>query len=468
MIPVLLDLDEKDVVKWILVFLFNRRLTLSGLTLEKESGVMNSEYFLTELRQVIVEGDWEKAHKLIMSLTVDEVDSMQIRFLLKRQQVFECFQRWKKFTHVEKSSTEEQQCVQKEKGCFEQDEGTQKEQWCVEQKGYVQKQNEYHEPGQYVDKECHNIYEVAMHHFSELKELDSGDNDFPDLSGLLNFDLSAENLNLLEGRIKCFSAIYPLVCKALSTTNDKMTDETHDRLIELLVKGCFFESLEKYFHCKLNCEEFYANNEPRMKLIQSSDVNVKSLVAKLLSDVDASLPSRFSFTAEMVELNAKITKLERSLDMTHLDSLQTKRVTAIHPTETSLQSSVSDASVRPVCDVDMNQKTKSKEEESPLLLDGISLSKLEVIGDSECQNLEFLPSTAKIMRGSGSEVPETGVGNTWSEGLSLMDVDATLAPEITEVCNRESADNTDYNNTEENLEIGVDLLSEFQLNATLF
>ena len=66
-----LVLREEDVVKLVCEFLENRSMTISQISLERESGVINGDLSddIIFLRQLILDGQWEDCLEFIQPLS---------------------------------------------------------------------------------------------------------------------------------------------------------------------------------------------------------------------------------------------------------------------------------------------------------------------------------------------------------------------------------------------------------------
>ena len=89
---ILVNLNEKDIIKLIVEFLANRELNISMLDLERETGVINGAYSddILFLRQLILDGQWDDAIEFIQPLKqIDSFNSNQFHFLIMKYQYLE-------------------------------------------------------------------------------------------------------------------------------------------------------------------------------------------------------------------------------------------------------------------------------------------------------------------------------------------------------------------------------------------
>ncbi|XP_037530492.1 WD repeat-containing protein 47 [Nematolebias whitei] len=87
-----INIKEVEVIKLILDFLNSRRLHISMLALEKESGVINGLYSddMLFLRQLILDGQWEEVMQFIQPLEgLDKFDKKRFRYIILKQKFLE-------------------------------------------------------------------------------------------------------------------------------------------------------------------------------------------------------------------------------------------------------------------------------------------------------------------------------------------------------------------------------------------
>ncbi|KAM6921009.1 LOW QUALITY PROTEIN: WD repeat-containing protein 47-like [Xenentodon cancila] len=87
-----INIKEAEVIKLILDFLNSRRLHISMLALEKESGVINGLYSddMLFLRQLILDGQWEEVLQFIQPLEgMDKFDKKRFRYIILKQKFLE-------------------------------------------------------------------------------------------------------------------------------------------------------------------------------------------------------------------------------------------------------------------------------------------------------------------------------------------------------------------------------------------
>uniref|UniRef100_A0A3B5L428 CTLH domain-containing protein n=1 Tax=Xiphophorus couchianus TaxID=32473 RepID=A0A3B5L428_9TELE len=87
-----INIKEAEVIKLILDFLNSRKLHISMLALEKESGVINGLYSddMLFLRQLILDGQWEEVMQFIQPLEgMEKFDKKRFRYIILKQRFLE-------------------------------------------------------------------------------------------------------------------------------------------------------------------------------------------------------------------------------------------------------------------------------------------------------------------------------------------------------------------------------------------
>uniref|UniRef100_A0A4W5Q7R2 WD repeat domain 47b n=1 Tax=Hucho hucho TaxID=62062 RepID=A0A4W5Q7R2_9TELE len=87
-----INIKEVEVIKLMLDFLNSRKLHISMLALEKESGVINGLYSddMLFLRQLILDGQWEEVLQFIQPLEgMDKFDKKRFRYIVLKQKFLE-------------------------------------------------------------------------------------------------------------------------------------------------------------------------------------------------------------------------------------------------------------------------------------------------------------------------------------------------------------------------------------------
>ncbi|XP_053286737.1 WD repeat-containing protein 47 [Pleuronectes platessa] len=87
-----INIKEAEVIKLMLDFLSSRKLHISMLALEKESGVINGLYSddMLFLRQLILDGQWEEVMQFIQPLEgMDKFEKKRFRYIILKQKFLE-------------------------------------------------------------------------------------------------------------------------------------------------------------------------------------------------------------------------------------------------------------------------------------------------------------------------------------------------------------------------------------------
>lgn len=87
-----INLTERDIIKLIIEFLQSRELNISQLDLERETGVINSQYSddVLFLRQLVLDGQWDDVLEFIAPLKqIPAFDAKQFTFIVMKHQYLE-------------------------------------------------------------------------------------------------------------------------------------------------------------------------------------------------------------------------------------------------------------------------------------------------------------------------------------------------------------------------------------------
>ena len=200
---------EEDLLKLVLDFLTSRNLNVSMRTLEKESGVVNSPYTedILFLRELILDGDWDEV--LLFAQPFEglvEFDSKQFKYLILKQKFLE----------------------------------------LLSLKSHV------------VGKQATHSIEDVMKTLNLLEENCPTKEEYSNLCWLLTVPNLSErsefkNWTLDNSRLKCFTAVLDVVCR-VPTLHKKAKQRGNvavpDRLLQLVVKGLFYETCIEYCQSK--------------------------------------------------------------------------------------------------------------------------------------------------------------------------------------------------------------------------
>uniref|UniRef100_A0A0K0F7G0 WD repeat-containing protein 47 n=1 Tax=Strongyloides venezuelensis TaxID=75913 RepID=A0A0K0F7G0_STRVS len=205
-------IKERDVLKVILEFLETNGYHIAQLSLERETGIINGDYSddIIFLRQLILDGQWDNALDFIDPLReLDEFDFRTFRYLITKYKYFELL--------------------------------------CIKQ-----------EPGPMYDNDF--TVEEIVECLKDLEHIAPTLEDYRHLCALLTLPKLSDhtdfkNWNPSSARVECFSKVLPLVesllPKSISTSSSRKNDfrdevAINNRLLQLIVKGCFYESCVDY------------------------------------------------------------------------------------------------------------------------------------------------------------------------------------------------------------------------------
>lgn len=191
---------------------------LFQLALERETGVINGNYSddMLFLRQLVLDGQWDAVLDFVEPLLgLDGFDERRFRYLVIKYKYYELL--------------------------------------CIKQ-----------EPGPLQDAEC--TLEEIVHVLKELEDLAPTAEDYRNLCLLLTLPRLSDNIefkrwNPSAARVECFQALVPLVARFLETPSSgtgtpergtksiaRRSASNQDRMVQLLVKGVFYEACVEY--CK--------------------------------------------------------------------------------------------------------------------------------------------------------------------------------------------------------------------------
>lgn len=260
---------EVDLLKLVLDFLTSRNFNVSMRTLEKESGVVNCPFTedILFLRELILDGDWDEVLLFAQPFEgLREFDSKQFKYLILKQKFLELLSL--KF-HI-------------------------------------------------VGKQAPNSIEDVMKTLNLLEETCPTKEEYSNLCWLL----TVPNLNernefkdwtLDNSRLKCFTAVLEVIRKVPSLHKQLKQNRSiasSDRLLQLVVKGLFYET----------CIEYCQSKATRTDSMESNSLSVRTNVlhgiaddysANLLSWVRSLGHDVFSQPFEQVSVEIVLEKLAR-------------------------------------------------------------------------------------------------------------------------------------------------------------
>lgn len=264
------NLREEDVIRLILEFLSNRELSISQMSVERETGLNNHVFSddLLFLRQLILDGQWDDTLHFVQPLeSIESFDKKRFKYLVNKHKYIELL------------------CIRSEAG-----------------------------PIHNVEIAVNDVVDCLNH----LEQLCPNKDDYNELCLLLTVPNLSEqkdykNWNPSNWRITCFKAILPLIERYLPAdkkTNSMARTAKGDRLMQLIIKGILYES----------CVEFCQQKATSSPALRSGQMKFSSLLeGKGFSNSDLSLISwlqsipcdTFSHPFEQKALNVEVEQLEK-------------------------------------------------------------------------------------------------------------------------------------------------------------
>ena len=265
------NLREEDVIRLILEFLSNRDLSISQLSVERETGLTNGIFSddLLFLRQLILDGQWDDVLQFIQPLeSIESFDKNQFKYLVNKHKYIELL------------------CIRSEAG-----------------------------PLHNVEIAVNDVVECLNH----LEQLCPNKDDYNELCLLLTIPNLSEqkeykNWNPSNWRISCFKSVLPLIEKYLpvdkKSANALAKKAKGDRLMQLIIKGILYESCVDY--CQQKATSVSTLKQMPMKyssLLEGMGFSNSDL--SLLSWLQSIPPDIFSHPFEQKTLNVEVEQLEK-------------------------------------------------------------------------------------------------------------------------------------------------------------
>ena len=262
-------LREEDVLKLILEFFASRTFHVSMRTLEKESGVINSNYTedILFLRELILDGDWDEVLSFAQPFEgVEGFNSKQFTYLILKQKFLE----------------------------------------LLSMKSHI------------VGKQTNNAVEGVIKTLSLLEKNCPSKEEYSNLCWLLTVPNLTERTEykdwtLDNSRLLCFEGVLEIIGKILPLKKKRKTNRLvagKDRLIQLIVKGLFYET------CIEHCQSVATGNIATVNHNFSLKTNVLQGIAddysaNLLSWVKSLDLDAFSQPFEQVSVEIAVEKSKR-------------------------------------------------------------------------------------------------------------------------------------------------------------
>nr|XP_061831974.1 WD repeat-containing protein 47-like [Nerophis lumbriciformis] len=291
-----INIKEAEVVKLVLDFLSSRKLHISMLALEKESGVINGLYSddMLFLRQLILDGQWEEVMQFIQPLEgLDTFDKKRFRYIILKQKFLEalCVNNAMSAAedpqHLEFTMQEAVKCLHN------------LEEFCPSKEDY--------------SKLCLLLTLPRLTHHAEFKDW-----------------------NPSTARVHCFEEALAMVAEFIPA--DRKLSEagfraSGNRLFQLLIKGILYECCVEFCQSKATGEEI-TEGEVLLGVDLLCGNGCDELDLSLLSWLQNLSPGAFSCAFQQQTLNIHVDRLVKPSKAGHADLL-TPLINRLSPCPTS-------------------------------------------------------------------------------------------------------------------------------------
>uniref|UniRef100_A0A3Q1JX87 CTLH domain-containing protein n=1 Tax=Anabas testudineus TaxID=64144 RepID=A0A3Q1JX87_ANATE len=278
-----INIKEAEVIKLILDFLNSRKLHISMLALEKESGVINGLYSddMLFLRQLILDGEWEEVMQFIQPLEgMDKFDRKRFRYIILKQKFLEAL-----CVNNAMSAAEDPQNLEltmhEAVKCLHN-----LEEFCPSKEDY--------------SKLCLLLTLPRLTHHAEFKDW-----------------------NPSTARVHCFEEACAMVAEFIPA--DRKLSEagfraSGNRLFQLLIKGILYECCVEFCQSKATGEEI-TEGEVLLGVDLLSGNGCDELDLSLLSWLQNLSPGAFSCAFQQKTLNIHVDRLVKPSKAGHADLL---------------------------------------------------------------------------------------------------------------------------------------------------
>ncbi|XP_040896328.1 WD repeat-containing protein 47-like [Toxotes jaculatrix] len=278
-----INIKEPEVIKLILDFLNSRKLHISMLALEKESGVINGLYSddMLFLRQLILDGQWEEVMQFIQPLEgMDKFDKKRFRYIILKQKFLEAL-----CVNNAMSAAEDPQnlelTMQEAVKCLHS-----LEDFCPSKEDY--------------SKLCLLLTLPRLTHHAEFKDW-----------------------NPSTARVHCFEEACAMVAEFIPA--DRKLSEagfraSGNRLFQLLIKGILYECCVEFCQSKATGEEI-TESEVLLGVDLLCGNGCDELDLSLLSWLQNLSPDAFSCAFQQKTLNIHVDRLVKPSKAGHADLL---------------------------------------------------------------------------------------------------------------------------------------------------
>ncbi|MBN3324479.1 WDR47 protein, partial [Atractosteus spatula] len=278
-----INIKEVEIIKLILDFLNSRKLHISMLALEKESGVINGLYSddMLFLRQLVLDGQWDEVLQFIQPLEcMEKFDRKRFRYIILKQKFLEALcvnnamSAEDEPQHLEFTMQEAVKCLHS------------LEEYCPSKEDY--------------SKLCLLLTLPRLTNHTEFKDW-----------------------NPSTARVHCFEEACVMVAEFIPA--DRKLSEagfraSNNRLFQLLIKGMLYECCVEFCQSKATGEEI-TESEVLLGIDMLCGNGCDDLDLSLLSWLQNLSPSVFSCAFEQKMLNIHVDKLVKPTKAAYADLL---------------------------------------------------------------------------------------------------------------------------------------------------
>ncbi|XP_061100008.1 WD repeat-containing protein 47-like [Conger conger] len=278
-----INIKEVEIIKVILDFLNSRKLHISMLALEKESGVINGLYSddMLFLRQLVLDGQWDEVLQFIQPLEcMDKFDRKRFRYIVLKQKFLEALcvnnamSAEDEPQHLELTMQEAVKCLHA------------LEEFCLSKDDY--------------SKLCLLLTLPRLTNHAEFKDW-----------------------NPSTARVQCFEEACSMVAEFIPA--DRKLSEagfkaSGNRLFQLLIKGVLYECCVEFCQSRATGEEI-TESEVLLGIDMLCGNGCDDLDLSLLSWMQNMAPGLFSCAFEQKLLNIHVDRLVKPAKAGHADLL---------------------------------------------------------------------------------------------------------------------------------------------------
>ncbi|XP_072919532.1 WD repeat-containing protein 47-like isoform X2 [Hemitrygon akajei] len=278
-----INVKEAEIIKLILDFLNSRKLHISMLSLEKESGVINGLYSddMLFLRQLVLDGHWDEVLQFIQPLEcMEKFDGKRFRYIISKQKFLEALcvnnavSADDEPQHLEYTMQEAVKCLHA------------LEEYCPSKEDY--------------SKLCLLLTLPRLTNHAEFKDW-----------------------NPSTARVQCFDEACVMVAEFIPA--DRKLSEagfkaSNNRLFQLIIKGLLYESCVEFCQSRATGEEI-SESEVLLGIDLLCGNGCDDLDLSLLSWLQNLSPNTFSCAFEQKVLNIHTDKLVKPTRSSYTDIL---------------------------------------------------------------------------------------------------------------------------------------------------